>query len=90
MTTKVSVIEAPIKAVLGHIIKPGDEIVTFAQINGRGTHICFGIYRGIVQLPNGGVKYAVERTNGKISYLRFNSNIARKTITLAELEGMTI
>lgn len=90
MATNVTVIEAPIKALLGHIINPGNEVITLTQIYGRGTHICLGIYRGVVQQPNGDVKYAVERSNGKRSYIRFATNIAKKAITLAELEGLTI
>jgi len=94
MATAVKVIEAPVKALLGDIINPGDEVVTLTQVYGRGTNICLGIYRGIVEPTNGktgDVRYAVDRPHSsKRSYLRFATNIARKTITLAELEGLTI
>lgn len=94
MASTVKVIEAPVKALLGDIINPGDEVITLTQVYGIGTNVCFGIYRGVVEPPDGktgSIRYAVDRPhNGKRSYLRFATNIVRKTITLAELEGLTI
>lgn len=94
MVSTVKIIEAPVKALLGDIINPGDEVITLTQVHGIGTNVCFGIYRGIVEPRDGktgNVRYAVDRPhNGKRSYIKYKANIVRKTVSLAELEGLII
>lgn len=96
MTSKVVVTAEPVKAFRGDIIKPGDEVFTFTQVYGRGTLVSSGIYRGVVKGSTTGrikreyEKYAIDRPDGKRTYINYSSNIARKSLTLEELDGYVV
>lgn len=93
MARKVVVIEEPITAFLNDVITPGDEVFTFTQVDGRGTLVSSGIYRGVVKYSTRGrefEKYAIDRPDGKRTYVNYSSNIARKSLTLEELDGLIV
>lgn len=93
MTSKVVVIEESLVAFLGAVIKPGDEVFTFTRVDGRGTLVSSGIYRGVVKYSTRGrgfEKYAIDRPGGKRTYVNYSSNIARKSLTLEELDGLLV
>ena len=94
MTSKVVVSEESLVAFLGAVIKPGDEVFTFTQVYGRGTLISSGLYLGKVKNTDRygrySEKYAVQRPDGKRTYINYNTNIAPKNITLQDLDGYVV
>jgi hypothetical protein len=93
MASKVMVTEERLYGFLGDVIQPGDEVFTFTQVYRRGTLVSSGIYRGVVKYSARGgefEKYAIDRPDGKRTYINYSSNIARKSLTLAELDGYVV
>ena len=77
-----------VEGVMGQIISPGDKIVTFTQVYGRGTRIYSGIYRGVIRSQHW-IYYVVEREDGKRSKLNYNGMVLPHT-TLADLDDKVI
>lgn len=86
----------------GHVINPGDPVVTFAQC-GRSTAIGEGIFRGTMnvktyyqspgeerRLSYDKTYYIVERPDGTRTKLHFTSSFCRRDIKLEDLIGHTV
>jgi hypothetical protein len=76
----------------GHMIQPGDAVITFTQAN-RATRIDEGIFRGVINettTTSWGTRkwtyYVVERPDGRRSKLQYNGMVPRST-KLEELIG---
>jgi hypothetical protein len=76
----------------GHLINPGDPVITFTSTYRKNTLIASGIYRGVIRAQSRHYKterYVVERPDGKKTLLQYNGMVP-PTVTLQDLDGRTI